>query len=110
MPKTSMSTKEFLIKSKKFLTEWTKRMKTMLMQRLSSKDSKRIDFILRSKINWLESKQVNPQNIFNFVENYSLKPETVNELLDRMTIEADYYIEWEDVLDFFTKRGRPLHI
>jgi len=27
-----------------------------------------------------------------------------------MEVEADYYNEWEDVLDFFTKRGRPVHI
>ena len=30
--------------------------------------------------------------------------------MDRMITESDYYIEWEDVLDFFTRRGRPLHI
>ena len=31
-------------------------------------------------------------------------------MIDRMEIEADYYIEWEDILDFFTRRGRPKHI
>ena len=30
--------------------------------------------------------------------------------IDRIEYEADFYIEWEDVLDFFTRRGRPKHI
>ena len=30
--------------------------------------------------------------------------------MSRIEIEAEYYIEWEDILDFFTKRGRPEQI
>jgi len=30
-------------------------------------------------------------------------------MMARLEVEADYYIEWEDVLDFFTRRGRPEH-
>jgi len=39
-----------------------------------------------------------------------LEPETVDEMLQRLEVEADYYVEWEDVLDFFTRKGRPAHI
>ena len=47
---------------------------------------------------------------FIFLGYSDLKAEKVSEVIDRMEIEADYYIEWEDVLDFFTRRGRPKHI
>ena len=38
---------------------------------------------------------------------FDLEPETVGQTLDRIEEEADQYIEWQDILDFFTRRGRP---
>lgn len=34
--------------------------------------------------------------------------ETVEDTLDRMEVEADPYLDFDEVVDFFTVRGRPL--
>ena len=39
--------------------------------------------------------------------NRYVEKETVEETLMRMSNEADVYIDIEEVLDFFTNRGRP---
>lgn len=40
-------------------------------------------------------------------QKFDLEPETVGQTLDRMEEEADQYIEWQDFLEFFSRRGRP---
>ena len=36
--------------------------------------------------------------------------ETVGQTINRMRIELDNYIDYDDVVDFFTIRGRPLEL
>ena len=41
---------------------------------------------------------------------YNLQAETISEVFDRIEIEANLFVQWEDILEFFTKRGRSLEI
>lgn len=41
------------------------------------------------------------------IENYSLKDETLGELLVRIENEAPEYLVWNDFFDYFTRKGRP---
>lgn len=40
-------------------------------------------------------------------QKFELEDEYLAEVIDRMEQEAENYIDWQDVLDFFTRRGRP---
>jgi len=40
---------------------------------------------------------------------YDLQSETVEEVINRMENEAEGCISWEEVIQFFTRRGRPLY-
>lgn len=51
-------------------------------------------------------KKLKTVNVRSEGNRYVVK-ETVEEVLARMLKEADEYIDIEDILDFFTNRGRP---
>lgn len=40
-------------------------------------------------------------------EKFGIKNESVGEVIDRIQKEADDFIDWDEFLEFFTKRGRP---
>lgn len=40
-------------------------------------------------------------------DKFSLKDETFSEVLDRMENETEEYLDWDEILDYFTRRGRP---
>lgn len=38
----------------------------------------------------------------------SIKDEKLGELLDRILVESDVYINWFEIVQYFTKRGFPV--
>ena len=40
-------------------------------------------------------------------ENFELEDETFGEVLTRLEGEGDEYVEWDEIMEFFTRRGRP---
>ena len=40
---------------------------------------------------------------------FDLKEECVGDVLGRMEVEADEFVEWDEILEYFTRRGRPQH-
>lgn len=41
-------------------------------------------------------------------KNYDLKEELFYQVIDRIEDEAEEFIEFDEIMDFFTKRGRPI--
>ena len=50
------------------------------------------------------------ENVRLKAKHFNLDSETLEEVINRIKLEAECYIEWEDVLDFFTRRGRPKYM
>ena len=39
--------------------------------------------------------------------NFQLPEETFGEVIERINEEGDEFLEWDEIIEFFTRRGRP---